>query len=119
MQAAEKLLQQKAFSLEACASPSRGSGFRVQDLGFRVQDLGFRVQDLGFRVQDLGFTVQDIGFTVEGLGFGHNDTNPDPGLINPLPSMGFILGILMLRLLKGGGLLIMSLHYDAHDAVSS
>ena len=30
---------------------------------------------------------------------------------NPLPSIGIIIGILVLRPLKGGGLLIVGLHY--------
>ena len=35
----------------------------------------------------------------------------DPCLINPLPLIGIIKGILLLRPLKGRGLLIMGLHY--------
>ena len=37
-------------------------------------------------------------------------SNPDPWFINPLPLMGIIIGILIFRSLKGGGLLIMGLH---------
>ena len=37
--------------------------------------------------------------------------SPDPRLINPFPLIGIIIGILIFRPLKGGGLLIMGLHY--------
>ena len=36
--------------------------------------------------------------------------NPDPSFINPLPLIEIILGILILRHLKGGGLLAGGLH---------
>ena len=36
--------------------------------------------------------------------------NVDPWLINPLPLIGCIIGFLIFRPLKGGGLLIMGLH---------
>ena len=35
---------------------------------------------------------------------------PNPWLINPLPLIGIVMGILLLRPFKGGGLLIMGLH---------
>ena len=37
----------------------------------------------------------------------------DPWLINPLALVGIMIGILILRLLKGGGVLMMGLH--SHD----
>ena len=46
---------------------------------------------------------------------GNMDCNPDPSLINPLPLQGIIRGILILRPLKGGGLLIMGLHELIHE----
>ena len=44
-------------------------------------------------------------FSDEGLWF-----NVDPGFINPFPLLGIIIGILILRPLEGGGVLIMGLH---------
>ena len=42
----------------------------------------------------------------------HRRPNVDPLFINPLPLIGIITGILILRPLKGRGLLILSLDYD-------
>ena len=44
--------------------------------------------------------------------FMGSPTNPDPRIINPLPLIRFRIGILIFRSLKGGGLLIMGLHYS-------
>ena len=41
----------------------------------------------------------------------HATHNVDPGLINPRPLIRNIIGILILRPLEGGGLLIMGIHY--------
>ena len=40
------------------------------------------------------------------------DYYPDPYLMNPLPLIGIIIGIRILRPLEGGGLLITGLHYS-------
>ena len=39
--------------------------------------------------------------------------DPDPCLINPLPIIGITIGILTLRPLKGAGLLMRDLHWEA------
>ena len=49
---------------------------------------------------------------VSGLGTGCiKRSDADPSLINPLPIIGIIIGILLLRPLKGGGSSLMGLHY--------
>ena len=60
---------------------------------YRLWGVGFRL----WRVQYLGYGC--LGSDVV-----------DPLLINPLPLIGIIIGIQILRPLKGGGLLIMGLH---------
>ena len=77
---------------------TRGSGFRAL---FGVLDLGFRERAMANQVD------KNMENEME-------TTNPDRLLINPLPLIGIILGIQILRPLKGGGSLITGLHYMIH-----